>query len=655
MFADSQGKAHRLVEEVRQRGMEEIYPDCPRFAVGMGTCGRASGAEAVAEALVAEVDSRGLDAEVVPVGCNGMCWAEPLVSMYLPERGRALYGDVIADDVSALVQGALEGTFPEKKLVGVKYIDEVPSLGTAHGVVPDVFPNIDELPSLAFQNRRLLARCGIIAPCSVRHYAAFGGYFGIAKALDEMTPDQVLDEVSSAGLRGRGGAGFPTGKKWRAVAEAPGKVKYVIANGDEGDPGAFMDRALMEGDPHAIIEGMLIAAYAVGAKQGYVFTRGEYHLAVETLNKAIDEARKAGFLGADILGSSFTFDIAVVESPGAYVCGETTAMIRTMEGFPGRPVKRPPYAAQSGLWEKPTCVNNVETFANVPLIVTRGAQWYRKAGTGESPGTKLFSLAGFGSASGLVEVELGTPIEQLNSIVGADAGDAGAPAASTSPDVSVDASALLADAHPHAYQIGGPSGILIPADAGVTLDYETLSQKGGSIGSGGIVALGAHSCVVEVVRYLVGFSASQSCGQCPSCKRSLGRCAELLGEICEGKGTEETLDELVSEADKSEKHSLCGLGRMATRPIRSSLSYFADEFRAHLKGTCPGRVCKELISFSVIEKNCPGCRCCKPSCPSNAIRGRYGKPFHIDTRLCVRCWMCTVTCPYHAIAVRTGP
>lgn len=618
----------------RREGLEALYPERLRITVGMGTCGRAAGAADTLAAIENAVAEQGIAADVVPVGCRGACWAEPLVEVHRPEQGRAVYGKVLASDVAGILRDIQSGAFCYKKLIGFQYRDDFPLIAENSGVDFDD-RNIQDLPFFAVQNRRVTGKCGHILPSSVEQYAAYGGYFALAHALEDMQPEELIGEVEKSGLRGRGGAGFPTGAKWRAVFNAASDTKYIIANADEGDPGAFMDRGLIEGDPHALIEGMLIAGYALGAQRGYVFIRSEYPLAIETLEAALEAARAAGILGESVMGTRFAFDIRIVKSAGAYVCGEATALVKAMEGVPGRPRKRPPHLAESGLWGRPTCLNNVETLANIAPIVLRGAAWFREVGTSESPGTKTFSIAGSINKTGLVEIPLGTPVETLLAAITPTAGDAGGESLK-------------------ACQIGGPSGVVLPADMDFKLDFEDLARVGGSIGSGGLVFLGQRDCVVETVKYLTEFSLEESCGQCCLCQDCLSRCSEILQLITLGQADPALLDELRQKALRLEEKAFCGLGRMSARPILSSLRFFEEEYRAHLELSCPGMVCKKLISFSVIDKNCPGCRCCKPTCPTNAIGGRFGKPYVINDRLCIRCWMCTATCPYDAIEVHAS-
>lgn len=624
MLSDCENACHEKMASLRRQGLEELFPSTPRITVSMGTCGKAAGARSILEAVRAEAADSGLTIE--SVGCNGMCWAEPLMTVHLPGKGRALYGPVNERKARRIARQALEGDHAPN-YIAISVQEEFPLLNEKTGIKADSHRTLDNQPYMEIQERNILCKSGHICPTSVPQYCAYGGYFALEKTVNGKLHKNIVEVVENSGLRGRGGAGFPTGLKWRVAAEASDAEKFVIANADEGDPGAFMDRMIMESDPHAILEGMAIAAYAIGAKKGYIFTRSEYPLAFETMTEAIREAERHGLLGADILGSGFDFDVKVIRSAGAYVCGEETAMIRALEGFPGKPTKRPPYAAEKGLWGKPTIIDNIETLANIPLVIGRGSEWFKSFGTPESSGTKLFSIAGDISCTGVVEVPLGLRSDELVKGIG----------------LEIDSI--------KAFQFGGPSGIFIPGDTEFTLDYESLSSFGGSIGSGGIVFLGNNDCIIDTVKYLIEFSERESCGQCNACKHGLRRCSQLLAEFTNGTADTSVIQELRTQAKTLEDRSFCGLGKMAARPLISSLQFFQDEYEAHMEGRCPGKACKELIGFSVIAEKCPGCFCCKPTCPTNAMRGSFGKPFQIDERLCIRCWMCVATCPYDAVEI----
>jgi NADH-quinone oxidoreductase subunit F len=470
-------------------------------------------------------------------------------------------------------------------------------------------------------------RFGGAGPASFEEYETDGGYRAIRKLLDgELGADEAISLIEASGLRGRGGAGFPTGAKWRRVAQAADSVRYVIANADEGDPGAFMDRSLMESDPHAIIEGMMIAGFCLKARRGYLFTRFEYDAAAKAFEQACEEARERG-----MLAGGFGFDVSVVRSGGSYLCGESTALIDALENRLGVPRKKPPHTYELGLWGRPTCINNVETLANIAPIVADGPAAFRQNGTYSSPGTKLFCVTGGKERSGIAEVPLGMPMHELLRGFAPDGLDGY-----------------------KAVQIGGPSGVIFPIGMNLALDYDALKAANGIMGSGGVVMLAKSDCIVETVRYFIGFSRAQSCGRCRACKRGLQECLDILDDMVCGKGTQGGLDRLAELCDAVPAGSVCGLGKSATRVLRSALEHFREEFVAHTRGECPALVCKGLIRFDVVPEMCPGCRCCLPTCPTNAMRGRFGKPFTIDLRLCARCRMCLATCPYYAVSVSTG-
>jgi len=619
----------RTLEHLRQAGWQQIYPTSPRVTIGMATCGRAAGAPQVHAEFQRRIESDHLPVELAAVGCAGMCWAEPQVEIQLPGFSRAVYGGVKPEQVTSLLQGLSSGSLPEQGLLG--WIDEdwYPALDRIVQMDPVAGPNLADHPYLASQTRLISSSWGHIQPWSASEYAATGGYEALDRALHTCQPDELIDTIEASGLRGRGGAGFLAGRKWWATRNGRPGVRYVIANADEGDPGAYMDRGLLESDPHRVLEGLALAAYAIGASQGYIFTRSEYPLAIATLERAIAEAEEYGLLGEDILGSSWSFRVGIVRSAGAYVCGEETAMIRAIEGYRGDPRSRPPYPAERGLWGAPTCVNNVETLANVPFILLRGPDWFRQFGTANSPGTKIFSLVGSIDRPGLIEVPMGTSMRTVVDDIGGHATD-----------------------QPRAFQIGGPSGAILPPSLGeLPLDYEGLAEVGGIMGSGGIVILGQRACVVDTARYFVNFSVQESCGKCTACRDGLVFCLAILDKVCSGQAQTEDMEELERLCEYIATNSLCGLGKMAPRPVITSLRYFRDEYAAHLGGHCPGFVCKALIHFEVIAAKCPGCRCCLPTCPTNAMQGRFGKPYTIVQRLCDKCWMCTYTCSYNAIQV----
>lgn len=495
-----------------------------------------------------------------------------------------------------------------------------------------VYPSEEEIPFYAKQTRLVLKNCGHIDAERIEAAIAAGAYEGLEKALFEMTPKAVIQAITDSKLRGRGGAGFPAGKKWSQVAAQKETVRYVVCNGDEGDPGAFMDRSIMEGDPHRMIEGMLIAAYAVGAQEGYIYVRAEYPLAIERLKLAIAQAEEAGFLGDNILGTDFCFRLHINRGAGAFVCGEGSALTASIEGKRGMPRVKPPRTVEHGLWEKPTVLNNVETYANVPMIIQRGAEWYRGIGTPESPGTKAFALTGNVCNTGLIEVPMGTPLRDIVFDVGG-----GIPNGKKFKAV----------------QIGGPSGgCLSEKDLDRHMDFDSLTKIGAMIGSGGMVVMDEDTCMVEVARFFMSFTQRESCGKCVPCREGTQRMLEILERIVAGQGTMEDLDTLRDLADMIENTALCGLGKSAPKPVISTLNAFRDEYVAHIRDRrCPAGVCSKLRVYSIDPAKCKGCSKCARNCPASAIHGTLKSPYTIDQDACIRCGSCVEQCAFGAITV----
>ncbi|MDO4287947.1 MAG: NADH-quinone oxidoreductase subunit NuoF, partial [Eubacterium sp.] len=493
--------------------------------------------------------------------------------------------------------------------------------------------SIDELGFYKKQKRIALANCGVIDPEDIEEYLAFDGYLALEKVLFKMTPQEVIDEIKNSGLRGRGGGGFPTGMKWQFAhnAVSPDGVKYVACNADEGDPGAFMDRSVLEGDPHRIIEAMAIAAYAVGAQKGYVYVRAEYPIAVKRLQIAIDQAKDYGLLGENIFDTDFAFDLEIRLGAGAFVCGEETALMNSVEGKRGEPRPRPPFPANKGLFERPTVLNNVETYANIPSIILQGADWFASVGTEKSKGTKVFALGGKINNTGLLEIPMGTTLREVIYEIGG-----GIPNGKEFK----------------AAQTGGPSGGCIPAsELDIPIDYDNLTSIGAMMGSGGLIVMDEDNCMVDVARFFLDFTQDESCGKCPPCRIGTKRMLEILERICDGKGEEGDIERLEELAEGIKASALCGLGQTAPNPVLSTIKYFRHEYEAHIKEKrCPAGVCRNLLNYVIDEEKCKGCGICAKKCPGSAISGEKKKPHVVDTTKCVKCGACVEACPFGAIA-----
>lgn len=573
------------------------------------------GAHELVDALQDELVATGLidEVQVLETSRIGGCSLGPEMMVY-PEGIH--YVGVTPDDVPYLVEEHfLKGRVVNKFQMPVtKAVDE--ELGA---------PTQKEV-------RIVLRNCGKIDPENIEDYIAEDGYQALAKVLTEMKPEEIIDTVLKSGLRGRGGAGFPTGKKWQFTRQAPGDIKYVVCNADEGDPGAFMNRRVLEGDPHSVIEGMAIAAYAIGAHQGYIYCRAEYPVAVSTLNIAIQQARNLGLLGKDILGSGFDFDLEVRMGAGAFVCGEETALIASIEGRRGEPRPRPPFPAVQGLWNKPTNVNNVETYSVVPQIILKGAEWYASYGTEKSKGTKTFALAGDLNHTGLIEVPFGITLREIIYDVGGGIKDGKAF---------------------KAVQIGGPMGGCVPAEyLDLPLDYESLAQAGTIMGSGGMIVLDEDTCMVDVARYFMDFTQEESCGKCTPCRVGTRRILEILTRICEGKGRDGDIELLEDLCQEIRTNSLCGLGQGAPNPVVSTLRYFRHEYEAHIyEKRCPAKVCRALIRYEISPEACTGCTVCARNCPVNAISGERRQTHVIDPDTCIRCGICMQVCNFNAVVI----
>ena len=578
-----------------------------RVVVGQGSCGVATGARKTAAEFEKQIAAKGLDIPVQVTGCVGTCYLEPIVDVYDDNEELTRYVKVQPDKVEAIVEGHLAGGKP----VTEQAISE------------------EDKQFVEKQQRVVLRNCGVINPEDIEEYLAVDGYKAIEKVLKEMKPEEVIEEIKVSGLRGRGGAGFPTWFKWNAAKENKGDQKYLVCNADEGDPGAFMDRSVLEGDPHSLLEGMIIGGYAMGATEGVIYCRAEYPLAIKRLEIAMEQAREKGFLGKNIFGSGFDFDIRIKAGAGAFVCGEETALIASLEGERGMPRLKPPFPAAKGYWQKPTDINNVETLANVPWIIYNGGKAFAQFGTEKSSGTKVFALAGKIKKGGLVEVPMGMTIREV--IFGIGGG-------------------IKNDREFKAVQMGGPSGGCIPAsliDTPVT--YEDINKTGAIVGSGGMIVMDEDTCMVDMARYFLNFTRDESCGKCNYCRIGTKRMLEILERITEGKGEDGDIEKLEELANKIKDGSLCGLGQTAPNPVLTTIRYFRNEYEDHIYNKkCTAGSCKALIEYSINDA-CKGCTLCSKHCPAGAISGSVKEKHVIDTAKCVKCGKCLDTCKFGAI------
>ena len=616
-------------DELRERSIrvweqEEQHATIPLIMIGTATCGLASGADELLHVLGDELNQAGVQADVRQVGCIGLCYAEPLVDVRIPGGARVCYGGVDVKKLRTIIEKHVKGGTPLAEYA-------LGSIGP--GQAPGV-PSLWELSATKPQVRVVLRNCGIIDPDRLEHYVARGGYAGLVRALG-MAPSAIIGEVKTSGLRGRGGAGFPTGLKWELCRSNAGDKRYVICNADEGDPGAFMDRSVLEGDPHAVLEGLCIAAYAIGASEGYIYCRAEYPLAIRRLRQAIEQAKEHRLIGEGILGSDFSFNVHIKEGAGAFVCGEETALIASIEGRRGMPRSRPPFPAAHGLFGRPTNINNVETLANVPAILREGAEWFANYGTEHSKGTKTFALAGKVMRTGLIEVPMGITLREVIFDVGGGI-----------PDGKKFKAA----------QTGGPSGGCIPAEfLDLPIDYEQLARVGSIMGSGGLVILDESSCMVDLARYFINFTQNESCGKCIPCRLGTRQMLMILEDICAGRGTDDSIALLESLGDAVKKGSLCGLGQTAPNPALTTVRYFRDEYIEHVRDkVCRALSCKEYLRYEVIEDMCTACGVCRRECPSEAIIGAKDEIHRIDQSKCIRCGICFESCKFDSIRVSSG-
>jgi NADH:ubiquinone oxidoreductase subunit F (NADH-binding)/Pyruvate/2-oxoacid:ferredoxin oxidoreductase delta subunit len=618
---------------IEQR-LAELRRDCvslPTIFIGAGTCGLGAGAKETLAAIHKYLDDHDIKANIVKVGCIGLCSDEPLVDIQLPGRTRVSFRRITGNSVAGLFDSALAGSIPDDFVLGQHRHKSLKPW-------PDV-PYLDEHPFFAPQTRWVLANCGLIDPAQIDEYIARGGYKALVKALRDYSADALCDMVVTSGLRGRGGGGFLTGKKWKFARQTEADQKYLICNADEGDPGAFMDRAVIESDPHRLVEGMAIAAYAIGTSKAYIYIRAEYPLAIKRLKAAIAQAEADNLLGYDILGSGFDLEVIIKMGAGAFVCGEETALIHSIEGKRGMPRPRPPFPAINGLFGKPTIINNVETLANLPMLVDAGSEWFNAVGTNTSKGTKVFALSGNVNRTGLVEVAMGTTVRQIVFDIGG-----GIPNGKAYKAV----------------QIGGPSGGCIPAQhVDIDVDYESLKTVGAMMGSGGLVVMDEDTCMVDMAKFFMDFIQRESCGKCIPCREGTRRMLEILNRITRGRRKERGIEAL--ERFKSVLHmqnlaetirdtSLCGLGQTAPNPVLSTLRWFRDEYEMHIYDRCcPSAVCTELLTYSIDTEKCRGCTLCAKKCPAGAIVGTPKSPHHVIVDKCIGCGGCLNVCRFEAI------
>ncbi len=608
----------RDLEGIRSAQKDRLaFKDKTYLMLCGGTGCHATGSIRVKDALVAAIEEKGLGetVQVIETGCNGFCARGPLLVIH---PGDIFYQKLTVEDMPELVESHLINGKPVTRLL---YKDPVSKAKIAAQT---------RIPFFAYQMPRVLRNKGLIDPESIDAYIGRDGYIGAAKALFDMTPQQIIEEMKTSGLRGRGGAGFPTGMKWDFARRSSGSVKYVLCNADEGDPGAFMDRSILEADPHAVLEGMIIAAKAIDARKGYIYARTEYPLAVKRLGIAIEQAATNGLLGEHILGSDFSFDIEIYQGAGAFVCGEETALMRSIEGKRGMPRPRPPFPAHRGLWEKPTILNNVETLANVAQIMVNGGAWYAGVGTESSKGTKVFALSGDVNNIGLVEVPMGTSLRTIIYDIGGG---------------------IPKKRKFKAVQLGGPSGGCIPeAHLDTPVDYEAIAKVGAIMGSGGAIVMDEKTCMVDMARFFMEFIQDESCGKCTPCREGTRRQLQILEKICEGRGAPEDIDTLIELSQTIRETALCGLGQTGPNPVLSALRYFRDEFEAHIyEKRCPAKRCVALLKFEVEPDACTKCGMCFRACPADAVVWKKNETARIDKEKCIKCLICYDSCKFDAI------
>jgi NADH:ubiquinone oxidoreductase subunit F (NADH-binding)/(2Fe-2S) ferredoxin/ferredoxin len=595
----------------------------PVLYFGAASCGLAAGILDVKIAAKEALEKMNINAELVDVGCFGPCYLEPLVYIQKPGSKPICYSNMTPEKIGDLINSyLLENDMKSDLSIGVLGDEGVENI-----------PPLFEHPDMKKQKRVVMKNCGLIDPTNINHYIAHNGYSALNKVI-KMAPEKVIEEVSESGLRGRGGAGFPAGRKWDSCRKSPGEPKYIVCNADEGDPGAFMDRSILEGDPHAVIEGMIIAAYAIGATKGYIYVRAEYPLAVEHLIKGVKDAKDLELLGDNILGTDFCFDIEIFQGAGAFVCGESTALVLSIEGKRGMPKPVPrPRTTQKGINDKPTLLNNVKTYAYVPQIINNGAKWFAKIGTSKSTGTAVFALTGKIEKGGLVEVAMGTPLREIIFDIGGG---------------------IPNDKEFKAVQTGGPSGGCIPEKyLDTPVDFDELDKIGSIMGSGGMVIMDEDTCMVDVARFFINFTKEESCGKCTPCREGTQVMLEMLNRITEGDGVADDIDTLKDLGEVIIDTSICGLGQSAPNPVLTTIQYFKDEYLAHVQDRkCPGKVCKPLFHYEIDQETCIGCVLCRKKCPVDAISGEKKEPHSIDNDICIKCGICYSVCPKKVQAVQ---
>lgn len=624
------------LKKIVEKGRKKILPSKIRIAVGCATCGIAAGGNAVLKAFKKIIKKKNLDIYITKTGCFGFCSKEVLVNITMPGKPLIILQKVKEKDVEKITELLLTDQIDKlNALCRIETWDHFTTDEIIYGKGFDHIPLWNEIDYFKVQTKLVLRNAGLINPEDIDEYIAVGGYGSVIKTLKDMSPVEVIEQIKKSGLRGRGGAGFPTGVKWENTKKADGRIKYIICNADEGDPGAYMNRNEMESDPHMIIEGMIIGAYAMGAEEGFIYIRAEYPLAIKRMENAIKQAKEYGLLGSNIAGTAFSFDIYITNGAGAFVCGEETALIASMEGDIGRPRPRPPFPSQHGLWGKPTSINNVETWCNIPLIIKKGGRWFADFGSPDNSGTKVFSLVGKVENAGLVEVPLGTSINTIVYIAGSGGGH----------HKSI-----------KAVQTGGPSGGCIPCSLFDTpLDYDHVKQAGSIMGSGGLVVLDEDTCMVDTAQYFLSFTVEESCGKCLPCREGLKQMYDILQRITSGKGNPQHIEILKELSETIKETSLCGLGQTAANPVITTIHYFEKEYLSHIiEKKCPAKVCKALISYFIIPDRCRGCTLCMKKCPVQAISGEKNLIHIINQKDCIACGTCIDICPFDSIIKLSG-